>query len=160
MLPCETPKSSSTSLASPRARGKYRLHCRSVPGFAIDFHVSAGLLDEPIDLAQPQTRPVTDLLGGEKRLECAGKNIRRHAVASVADTDERILAGRDFGIRAAIIPIERLIGGFHCQLAAIRHGVSGVDRDVDEACFELGNVDLDGPEPRRADDLEFDRLSE
>jgi hypothetical protein len=71
-----------------------------------------------------------------------------------------VLAGRDFGIHAAIIPIERLIGGFHRQLAAIRHRVSGVDRDVDETCFELRNVDLDGPEPRRADDLEFDRLPE
>ena len=74
--------------------------------------------------------------------------------------DKRILAGRDFGIGAAIVAIERLIGGFHCQLAAVRHRVSGVDRNVDEARFELRNVDFDGPEPGRAGDLDFNRLTE
>jgi hypothetical protein len=135
-----------------------QLHRRSVSNLAIDFHVSAGLLHEPIHLTQPQTRTLADLLGGEERLKSAGKPIRGHAMASVADTNEGILARRNFGIRAVIVPIERLIGCFHRQLAANRHRVSGVDRDIDEARFQLWNVDLDGPKPRRADDFDFNRF--
>jgi hypothetical protein len=45
-------------------------------------------------------------------------------------------------------------------LPAVRHRVSGIDRDVDEARFELRNVDLDGPQCGRAGDFDLYRFPE
>ena len=49
-----------------------------------------------------------------------------------ASATRRALSTRRVPIRA-IVAVERLIEGFHCQLAPARHCIAGVDREIDQA---------------------------
>ena len=46
------------------------------------------------------------------------------------------------------------------ELAAVRHGVAGVDREVDHDLLELVHVGLDGPEVAAVAEVELDPLAE
>jgi hypothetical protein len=47
-------------------------------------------------------------------------------------------------MRAASAAVD--IGGAHIELAAVRHGVARIDREIDDDLLELGNVGLDRPQ--------------
>ena len=51
----------------------------AVSGLAVDRDVSAGLLDEAVDLAQSESGALTGRLGGEERVDGARDHVRRHA---------------------------------------------------------------------------------
>jgi hypothetical protein len=44
--------------------------------------------------------------------------------------------------------VEVGVRGLDGELAAVRHGVARVDREVEDGVFELVRVGLDAPEPR------------
>src|SRR5206468_9081949 len=48
------------------------LNCRAAPRFAIDFHMTAGLLDKPVYLTEAETGALSFRLGGIKRFESPG----------------------------------------------------------------------------------------
>ena len=49
---------------------------RAVADLAVDLHVAAGLLDEAVDLREPEAGAVADVLGGEERLERLRSDLR------------------------------------------------------------------------------------
>ena len=63
---------------------------------------------------------------------------------------------RPDGARLVLVEIE----GADRQDAAIRHGIAGIDREIDDDLLELVDVDLDEPDIAAMDDPELDLLAE
>ncbi len=79
------------------------------------------------------------LFGGEKRLKHPGERAHVHADAVVADGDLHIVARLGFDVGGGG-GVQGFAGGFNAQLAAIRHGVAGVQRQVEQGVFQLVRV--------------------
>jgi hypothetical protein len=56
--------------------------------------------------------------------------------------------------------VEDLIDNIYGELAAGRHGIARIDREIDQARLELGHVHLNRPEPCGPSHLNLDRFSE
>jgi len=81
---------------------------------------------------------LSDLLGREERLEHPIANVCRDSDSGVGHRDHHIGAGPDLlrmdrGKRR----IEHHVTGLQDELAATRHGIAGVDRQVDQRGAEL-----------------------
>ena len=156
---------SPTARAPPVAVGEQArqvdLHRRALAGLAVDLHVAAGLLDEAVDLREAEAGALADILGGEERLEGAGRIIARlmPTPVSVIDTTH-ILPGRDLGLRSGIGLVEIGIGGLDRELAAVRHRVAGVDREVQDRALELVGIGEAAPQAARQHGLDRDLLAE
>ena len=59
-----------------------------------------------------------------------------------------------------VILIEGRVGGFDGQLAALRHGVAGVERQVEERGLQLAGVGPDDPQVRGHRQLQLDRFAQ
>ena len=70
------------------------------------------------------------------------------------------MAGLHVGILPAIAVVEIGVACLDGQLAAFRHGVAGIHREVENGGFELGRVGLDRPHAAAADNLERNVLAE
>jgi hypothetical protein len=96
----------------------------------------------------------------EKRLEGAFDHVLRHARAGIRHRDLHILTGLHVAILPAVALVQIGVAGFDGELAAFRHGVAGVHREVENGGFELGRVGLDRPRAAATDDLERNVLAE
>ena len=119
---------------------------RARADLAFSKDVAAGLLDDAVHRGQAKPCPLADLLGGEERIENLVDDLRRDARAGVGDFDQHVVGGRH-----ALVAIRRAflrgdVGGAHRELAAIRHGVARVDREIDDHLLELGDVGLHRPQ--------------
>ena len=120
--------------------------------------MAAGLRDEAVDLAEPEAAALADFLGGEERLEGAGPNFRRHALAVVGDGDCHEIPGRDVGHQLGAAGVDPLHAGTDPQCAAARHRVARVDHQVEQRGLELRRVDIGRHRAGRQVYLELDRL--
>ena len=68
--------------------------------------------------------------------------------------------GRDLALLRRIGVVEVRVAGFDRKLAALRHRVARVDREVQDRAFELVRVAQRGPEPAGGDDFEADGLAD
>src|SRR5690242_8545209 len=105
-----------------------------MPFLAIDFDVTARLLDETIDHAQAQACPLANALGGEKRLENLLANCLWNATTGIAYRNHHVIAGSNVNIRIDIVLVENDIARFKRQLAAVRHRVARVYSEVKKRC--------------------------
>ncbi len=94
-------------------------------------------LDDPVDHGQPQPRPLARLLGGEEGLEGALAGLLLHAVAIVDDGQRGVLAGCQRREQGALRGGEGLDAEPDHQLAAVGHGVAGVDAQVHHDLVQL-----------------------
>ena len=122
--------------------------------------MSAGLFDEAVNLAQPESGALAGFFGREKRLKGALDHVVRHARAGIGHGDLHVLAGLHVATLAAIAVVEIGVAGLDGQFAAFRHGVAGVHRKIENGGFEFGSVGLDRPHAAAADDLERNVLTE
>jgi hypothetical protein len=110
--------------------------------------------------AEAQAAALADLLGGEERVERARDHLGRHPAAGVVDGKHHILAELelriDFGEPGFQHEIIRLDG----DPAASRHGVAGVDAQVEHRILELRLIDPHRPQLVRHDDVDADLLAE
>ena len=144
--------SSSAASHSPRevnAHGWCRHPARSDP------HLAAGLLGETIDHRKPKASALADGLGREKRLEGARHDIGRHARAGVGYADRDILARLHVALaRAAVIDTD--VGGLDGELAAVGHGVAGIDAQVEDRVLKLVRIAQARPEAGHERRLDLD----
>src|SRR5690606_31428066 len=75
-----------------RARQQNR-HRGSAAGLAFDAHTAPALAREAVDLAQPETRALADLLRRKEGLVRAANDVRRHSGAVVEDAASDVVAG-------------------------------------------------------------------
>ena len=125
--------------------------------------MAAGLTAKAIDLAQAEAGALADFLGGEERIEGARAASQRSMPTPVSITaiityspgstrsGERgdVVRHRDCGSRSRSI-----------SLPPSRHGVAGVERQIDEGVLELVRIDEGAPESVREHGLQRDRLAE
>ena len=122
--------------------------------------MAAGLFDEAVDLAQPETGALPRLLGREERVEGLLLHLARHAGAGVAHRDQHILPDGHAGILLRVARVDEGVAGLDRQPARAGHGVLGIDDEIEDRRLHLARVDLDLPESGAVDDFEIDVLAE
>ena len=111
----------------------------------------------PKTVDSPRPGALADLLGGEERLEDLLDDLRRHAGAGIGHLDHHVI-GRRHG--AHVEPLRlggRDVRGADRELAAARHGVAGIDREVHHHLLELVHVRLHEPEVAAVVEIELPR---
>ncbi len=126
--------------------------------------MTARLLDEAVDLAQPEAGALPWLLGGEERIERLRLHLARHAGAGVAHRYLDIVSDRDIGIVLRVALVDEGAAGLDRQLAlavrdGVAHGILGVDHEVENRCLHLARVDLNLPKSGTVDNFEIDVLA-
>ena len=129
-------------------------------GLGIDLHVPARLLDEAVDHREPEARALALRLGGEERLEDLLDQLRRHAASGVGDGEHHVAAGRHLLVAAGVVVVEEGVGELDGELAAARHRVAGVDREIEHRGLDLDRIDESVPEPAGEHGLDLDRLAD
>ena len=110
-------------------------------------------MSKTVDLRKSQTCPLADGLGGKKRIEYLRKHVVGNADAGVPDLD-----GHKIALDDAIV--HENIAGLNRHLAALRHGIAGIEDQIDQRRFELGGIYRDRPYAVVCLDLQFDRAAE
>ena len=87
----------------PIVTGEIHSDAGALTYFTVDLHMSAGLFNETIYLAQAKARTLSRLFGGEKRLEGVIENVGGHSGASVRHAHDNILPRRKLRIYPAIV---------------------------------------------------------
>jgi len=113
---------------------------RAVTFLAVGLDMAARLLDETIDHAQAEAGTLAELLGSEERLEHPVSDRRRNAGAVVAHRYHDVGTQHRFRIGPDISLVEHDIGALECQLAAVGHGVAGIDGEIDQRGGQLGRI--------------------
>ena len=108
---------------------------------AVNIDVAIRLFDEAVDHAETEPRPLSDVLGGEERLEHLVEQAAGNSLAGVAHRDHDVVARLDLAAHAWVVLVEYDIPGFQRQLAAIRHRVTRVERKVKDCGRELAGID-------------------
>ena len=136
------------------------LHRRAVTELAVDLQVSADLLHKAEDHAEAEAGALPRCLvvkNGSK----ARAIVWRHAGAGIGDGDQHdILPGVTSAIGGRIGVVEVGVGGLDGQRAAGRHGVAGVDRQIEHGAFELRRVGLGAPQAAGKHGLDFDLFAQ
>src|SRR5436305_2212337 len=100
------------------------------PLTAADADRAAMVLDDAVRDPQAQASPLL-VLGREERLENVSLDLLRHTFAGVADHDVHRLAQQKILVGAV-----RYAGG-HGNIAALGHGLLGVEQDVEQDLLDL-----------------------
>ena len=97
---------------------------------------------------KPQTCPLANRFGGEKRFKDPVAGLAGHAATRIGATEENIgswLGDAVVGDRAGIdLDIASLDG----QLPASWHGITGIDREIESHLFELSRISTNGTKHR------------
>ena len=118
------------------------LEGRAPARLAINADVAAALFDDAVTGGQSQTRSLADVLGGKKRLERVRLDFLAHSPAGVRDGQHHVVARFQFRITAHALLVERDVGGFQREFAAVGHGVARVHGQVHDDLFNLSGVRL------------------
>ena len=106
---------------------------------AVDENEAAALLHDAI--YRRQSKPGTlGTLRGEERLEDARLRLVVHSDAGVADGQHDVLARHQRCVRPGKDLVERDVGRLNRQLAALRHGVARVHRQIHDDLVNLPRV--------------------
>ena len=127
---------------------------------AVNRDVPARLLDEAIDHGQAQPAAAAVGLGGKEGIERPCDDFGRHAGDGVADRHQHILAGLHVGVGGGIGPVEMGIRRLDGEPAAVGHGVTGVDGEVQQRIFQLCLVDHGVPLPTAEHGFDLDVLAQ
>src|SRR5208282_1397798 len=119
------------------------LERRSVSGFTVDQDVSRALLDNAIYSGQAQTRSFAHFFGGKEGFEDARHGSFVHAVAGIADREHDVFSGCHGLMLLGEGLIESCGASFENELAAVRHSVARVHRQVYQDLVQLARVCLD-----------------
>ncbi len=107
---------------------------------AVDPDMPLRLIGEAIDHREAQSGALADRLGGEERVEGLGEQVRQHTGSGVGHADRHISAGRAAAMGGRVGVVEMYVCGFDEEPAPVRHGVTGIDRQVGNGAFELVGI--------------------
>src|SRR5581483_3407118 len=108
------------------------LYRRPFADLALYVHVSAGLLDEAVKLAQSEPGPLSHRLCSEERLEHPRESLLAHAVSGIANGHEDIFARLELRVTGGKGLVELRLARFDGELATLRHRVAGVGCEIKE----------------------------
>ena len=108
---------------------------------AVDHDVAGGLLDEAVHHAEAEAGALAGPLRGEERVEHLVEHVSRNAGPGIAHGDHGVAAGPDVAVHPGIVLVEHDRAGFDDQLAAVRHGVAGVEGEIEDRGGQLIGID-------------------
>ena len=120
---------------------------RPFAGLAVDLDVPAGLFDEAVHLRESKPGSVTDVLGGEERIERLCLHVRRHSASVVRHRQHDVLAGQHLVLGRSVFFVQMDVRGLQRQLAPVRHGVPGVHGQIENGHLQLIGIGVRHPEP-------------
>ena len=103
--------------------------------------MAAGLFDQAVNHAEPQAAAFAGFLGGKKGFEGMFQHLGRHAATVIANRQHDIWTGSHVLLGRGVILVELNVAGFQRELATSRHGVAGIDGQIEQGAFELIRVD-------------------
>ena len=109
--------------------------------FAVDHDVAGRLLDEAVHHAQAQAGALAGPFRGEERIEYLVEHSGRNSGSGIARRDHGVAAGPDVAVHSRIIVVEKDEAGLDDQLASVRHGVAGVEGQIEDRGGELIGID-------------------
>src|SRR5207253_933191 len=114
------------------AGGRQQVHPDrgAVTFLAVELDVTGRLLDEAVDHAQAEAGALARSLRREERVEYLVENTSRNAGAGITHRNHGVAAGPDVLIHAGVVFVENDGAGLDDELAAIGHGVAGVEREI------------------------------
>src|ERR1700730_659808 len=121
---------------------------------------AAALLDDAVDGGEAEAGSRAGLLGGEERFEDAGLGGGFHTVAGVGNGDDHVVSTLDRRMEMGVLAVDEKILRIDGELAAERHGVAGVDGEIEEDLLELAGVGFDAAEGIAEAQAEFDVLAD
>ena len=98
---------------------------------------------------------MTERLRREEGIEGALDHLRRHAGASVADADCKILTGRELAFARRPL-VEPFVRRFDRDASAVRHRVARIDAEIQDRVLKLIGIDERRPQTRGADNFDLD----
>src|SRR5947207_12907822 len=100
----------------------------------------ARLSDKAVDLAEPKSAALADLLGREERLEDPAHHLRRHAFAGIGDPNRDVITWREFRDRLCFGRSQLPAAGRDAHAGTLRHRIPRVADQVQERALELSAV--------------------
>ncbi|RMS09304.1 hypothetical protein ALP75_201950 [Pseudomonas syringae pv. actinidiae] len=116
------------------------------------------LLAEAVDHRKAQAGALANGLGGEKRIEGPADHRLRHAAAIVTDAQHHVVTRQKVFVGIGERRVQLLIGSLEHQCAAVRHGIAGVEHQVEQGVFQLVGVGFSGPQITGKTQLQVDAL--
>jgi len=113
---------------------------------------TVALLDEAVHLAETQTGPLIDRLGGEERFENALLDIGGNPEAGVGNRYRGEFTAQ-VGRQGIVRRVNTAHGDFN--LAAARHCVASIERQVEQRDLQFGAIDLHRDQLARKMKVEF-----
>ena len=117
--------------------------------------MSARLFDKPVDHAEPKASAFANLLRGKEGLEYLLQMFRYDATSGVGHHYQYILSGLKTWLARHVVIVQRSVGYLDRERAAVRHGVTSVQRKVQQGGLKLSWINLSFPKSAGAHD--FDR---
>ena len=108
---------------------------------------AAVVADDAVGRGQPQAGAALVFPGGEEGVEDPVEDLRVDAAAAVSHGDAHVTARRS-AAGGSLLMVEVDVCRGQADLAAERHGVGGVDEQVEQHLLDLPGVDLHRPEAR------------
>ena len=117
--------------------------------------MASQLFYKAIDMRQAKASTFTGRLCREERVERSAECGSIHAFAGVSDREQHILPGLDLDMPRSICVVEGSVCHLDRELAAVRHCVARVNRQVQDRRLELRCID--GGVPQSTSSNGFDR---
>ena len=123
--------------------GQVDLERGAVAELAVHPDRAAALRDDAVHGGQPQAGAAAGLLRGEERLEEALLRGGVHAGTGIGDRHHDVRSRGGAGVLGHVVVVEHGVRGLDRQLAAVRHRVAGVHREVENHLLDLAWVGAD-----------------
>ena len=104
------------------------------------------ILQNAADTSQAEAGALARSFGCEERLENLFPEIGGNARARIGHANDHERPGFDAGMRPRLRFAERAIPGGHRQGTAARHGIAGIDAEIEQHLVNLRRVAAGGPE--------------
>ena len=98
-------------------------------------------------------------LGGEERLEHSPARCVVHAVSGIGHLQRRITPRTHFQVGAILGFSRAVVERAQRELAAVGHGVTRVDREIQDGVFKLSRIGIHRPNARRQHSFNLDGLA-
>src|SRR5690606_5521499 len=117
--------------------GEIDLEASAFAQGTLDVQIASALLNDAIHRGKPEARALAHLFGGEKWFENTPEGLLAHANARVSDAQHRVATLRHSGESGWVSRVHANAFGSKGELAAFGHGISSIDRQVQEHLFQL-----------------------
>jgi len=124
--------------------GQVEVDAGALLRFADNAQLAAGLAHETIHDRQAKAGTVAQWFGGKEGLERSLQDVGGHANAGVADTQMQVGAAGQVHC-ACLQIIEPGVFAGNAQRAPLRHGITGIDAQIEQCVLQLVRVDAHQP---------------